>query len=242
MPNAAFTVKLELNGQVIEEVQDKGLFLKILQSIHSNGGMVGSGLAGHVPLRPEGSTKPKPRSVNSKTEGPTAVLRKMVEMGFFSKARTGREAQQQARDKYRALISTNNVHGKLGDLVRLGLLDRVRGSDGVFRYSVARTVIATDDSPSINEETLVQARSEPKRQKRAGAQSLLRKLLEDGYFSKLCSSKEVRAHVKHTFGHLLTTKETPKALLRLVHEGRLTREMGPKGEYLYRATRSSEKR
>lgn len=163
--------------------------------------------------------------------GPKATFALMHEQGFFDVARTGREAQDHARVRFRLEVPTNNVHGKLGDLVQEGVLTRERDSDGVYRYSSARRPRGAQAAFANRQPPAAPRRASAARRK--GAQSILNDLCDAGYFASPRSAVEVRTHVKHTLGHTLTTKETPKTLLRLVQAGRLTRRQGAEGEYEY---------
>lgn len=188
--------------------------------------------------------------------GATAALRRMLDLRFFDVPKTGAEAQQFARDKLRVQITTNNVHGKLGDLMQAGLLERHKGSDNVYRYvvvgrsdgAVTQPAAATT-APSQFAITGAQPSegagrippvSRPASRRRAGAHSILCQLNDEGYFTESRTAAQVRKHVKHATGHTLTSKETPKALLRMLHERRLVRQQNAEGEYEYRAAGAPE--
>lgn len=177
--------------------------------------------------------------------GATATLRRMLDFRFFDTPRTGAEAQQFARDKLRVQITTNNVHGKLGDLMQAGLLERHKGSDNIYRYVVVghpdgavTQLTAAATAPSQTAPPRAQRAEGASRtiaKARIGAHSILCKLNDEGYFTESRTAAQVRMHVKHALGHTITTKETPKALLRMLQDRRLVREQNAEGEYEYRA-------
>jgi hypothetical protein len=189
-------------------------------------------------------------------EGATLVFRRLLQAGYFDVPRSGDEVRRYCADKLRKPISTPNVHGKLGDLVRQGVLERT-GERGGFRYSAvhrAASAVAEQNPPLVHPRTQPTSRrvedtssvqrptaqghvARPAAKRPLGAQGLLRKLVGEGHFDRPRTQSEVRMHIKHAAGRTLDRKETPRALQRLVQEGLLKRELGTSNEYEYMAVK-----
>ncbi len=81
-------------------------------------------------------TKRSAPSAAAPTRSPSALVARLVDAGFFRTPRTLADVQRQLKDKSGHEIPTTSLSPVMTRLLRAGRLDRVRGADGVYEYSV----------------------------------------------------------------------------------------------------------
>lgn len=73
------------------------------------------------------------------------------------------------------------------------------------------------------------------RSRRAGPKFALAQLLDSGYFASSRSLPEIQRHLRDSYGHDYGSNELSISLLRLIRDGRLSRQRNLAGQYEYQA-------
>jgi hypothetical protein len=86
-------------------------------------------------------SEPDPRSkpTRKSARSPSALVRELLDVGYFDSLRTLAEVQRRLRDKTGHQIPVTTLSSTFTRLLRSGLVDRERTDDGVYAYQRSKS-------------------------------------------------------------------------------------------------------